>query len=71
MGLGSPWCPLGQHLSTQLQIWITWGTNLKQINLLMMTVKRGKNGTLATTFNKLMGEANPYVRFGYNPLTIC
>ena len=25
-------------------------------------------GTLATSFQKPLGEANPYVRFGYGPL---
>ena len=29
-----------------------------------------KTGTLAMTFHKPAGEANPYVWFGYSPLTI-
>ena len=34
----------------------------------MATGEITKTGTLATTFQKPMGEANPYVRFGYVPL---
>ena len=48
----------------------TWGTALKPTNVLMSTYEITKTGTLATNFNKPAGEANPYVRFGYGPLTI-
>ena len=81
MGLCDPWDdyknkqfstnPFIQHLPTQLQILITWGTALKQINSLIVTGEITKTGTLATTFHKPAGEANPYVRFGCSPLTIC
>ena len=37
MGLGSPWYPFIQHLPTQLQTWITWGTVSYSINVLMLT----------------------------------
>ena len=35
-----------------------------------MTGEITKNGTLNTTFQKPVGEANLYVRFGYSSLTI-
>ena len=60
--------PLGQHLPTKTQTWITWVTTLNSLNLLMATGAITKTGTLATTFHKPEGEANPYVRFGCNPL---
>ena len=71
MCLGAPWCPFDQHLLTHLQTWRTLGTHLNPINVLMTTGGITKTGTLATTFHKLLVEANPYVRFGYIPLEIC
>ena len=55
---------------SQLQTWITQGTALKPIHVLMATYVTTKTDTLTTTFQKPAGEANPYVRFGYGPLTI-
>ena len=52
MGLGYPWWPFGQHLPTQLQTWITRGTDLKPINILIATGEIKKTGTLATTSHK-------------------
>ena len=60
--------PLDLHLSSQLQTWITRGTALKPINVLMVTGKFIKTGTLTTTFHKPVGEANIYVQFIYIPL---
>ena len=59
-----------QHLPTQLQTWITWGTPLNPIYVLKETGSIKKNGTLATTFHKLAGESNTYVNFGYVPLKL-
>ena len=43
---------------------------LKPINVLMMTGEITKIITLATTFHKTTGEANPYVWSVYVPLKI-
>ena len=67
----SPLLPLGQHLPTQLQTWITWVTSLKPVNVLMAKVAITKTGTLATILHKPVGEANKYVRFGYGLLKNC
>ena len=40
------------------------------MNVLMMTGKITKTGTIAMNFYKPVGESNLYVRFGYAPLTI-
>ena len=40
------------------------------INLLMATGAITKNGTLSMTFHRLLGEENPYFRFGYGLMTI-
>ena len=64
-------CPFGRHLPTQLQNWITRGTELNTINLLMATDEITKTGTLSMAFHKPAGEANPYVRFGYGPRKDC
>ena len=63
--------PLGWHLPTQLQTWITWGTDFKPINILMSTGGITKTVTLTTTFYKPVREANSYSWFGYVPLMIC
>ena len=70
VGLGAPWCPFIQHLLTRLQTWINWLTALKPINLFMATGARTKNVTLDMALHKPVGWANPYVWFGYVPLTI-
>ena len=44
---------------------------LKQINVFMMAGEIIKTNTLATNFHKNVGEANLYLQFGYDPLTIC
>ena len=62
--------PLDLNLPTKLQTLINSGTDLKPINIFMATGKITKTGTLATTFHRSTGEANPYVRFGYGPMTI-
>ena len=62
--------PLGRHLPTQLQTWITWATALKPINVLMTTGEITKTVTLTTDFHKYSGESNQHVRFGYIPLPI-
>ena len=62
--------PLGQHITIQLQTWITWGTYLKAINIFILTGSITKTWTLAKIFHKTAGEANLYVWFGYSPLTI-
>ena len=41
---------------------------LNPVNILMMTGEITKTGIFTTTFHKYVGEANPYVRFGYTPL---
>ena len=43
---------------------------MKPINLFITTGETIKTGTLVTTFHKPAGEENPYVWFGYVPLTI-
>ena len=43
---------------------------MKPINVFIAIGAITKTGTLATTFNKPAGEANPYVWFGYAPLKI-
>ena len=63
--------PLGQHLPVKLQTWITRRNSLNPINVLMVTGTITKTGTTTTTFQKPVGEVNPYVNFGYGPLTIC
>ena len=62
--------PFIQHLPTKLQTWLTRGTALKPINVLMKTGTITKTGTIDTTFHKPAGEANMYVRFGYSPLKV-
>ena len=37
----------------------------------MTTGEITKTGTLAMTFHKSEGGANPYVQFGYGPLKVC
>ena len=65
-----PLCPLVLHYPTKIQTWITWGTYLKPINVLMSICEITKTSTLTTATHKPMGEANPYVRFVYGPLII-
>ena len=60
--------PLVQQLHTQPQTWITWGTNLKLIYVLMVTGAITKTSTLATISHKPAGEENPYLWFGYGQL---
>ena len=43
---------------------------MNPINVMIATGEITKTSTLATTFHKPAGEANPYVWFGYVPLTI-
>ena len=70
MGFVEPWWPCSQHLPTQLQTWINWGTALKTINALIVKGAIKKPSTLATTFRNPAGKENMYVRFLYIPLTI-
>ena len=70
MGLVDPWLTFSQHLPTQLKTWITRGTYLETINVLMVTREITKTSTLSTNFHNPVGEANPYVQFRYIPLTI-
>ena len=44
--------------------------DLNPVNILMTTGEITKTVTLVNIFQKPAGEANPYVRFGYDPLTI-
>ena len=44
---------------------------MNPINVLMATGTITKTVTLVTTFHKPAGKENPYVWFGYGPLTIC
>ena len=53
-----------------------WAKNLKYIldqARKSIDVKKFEHptNTLATTFHKPAGEANPYVRFGYGPQKVC
>ena len=63
--------PLGLHLPTQLQTWMTLVNALKSIIVFIETDEITKTSTLTTTFHKPAGGANIYVRFGYSPLKHC
>ena len=54
-------------LTYKIQLWITWGTYLKPINVLIEIGATTKPATLTTNFHKHVGKATTYVWFWYGP----